>query len=146
MADTRVQLEAEDWVRREFLPKALGGTFHRERVKLEPGGVFDCDAVSPDHTTAVVISTSTCRTSTGKHAVGKTMKIRADILFLLMALSRRKAMVLTDKGMHDWCVKEQGGGRLPRHIEFLHAELPGELAVKLAASQKVASDEVRPRA
>jgi hypothetical protein len=40
MADTRMQLEVEDWVRREWMPGKFGQPFFRERVRLSPGGVF----------------------------------------------------------------------------------------------------------
>ena len=61
MADTRVQLEVEEWVRLNRL--------HRERVRLTSGGVFDFDAVSEDQK---IVAT----TSTGKLAVGKLVKRR----------------------------------------------------------------------
>jgi len=38
MADTRVQLEVEDWVHREWMPRRFGQSFFRERVKLCNGG------------------------------------------------------------------------------------------------------------
>jgi hypothetical protein len=47
MADTRVQLEVEDWVRREWMTTHFGERFSRERVPLSSGGVFDADAGEP---------------------------------------------------------------------------------------------------
>ena len=145
MADTRVQVEVEDWVRREWFPTQVGQPMHRERVRLNAGGVFDFDAVSADHSILAVISTSSCRTSGGNYAVGKLMKIRSDILFLTMASCKRRLVVSTDRGMHDQLVKEHASGRLPREIELLHAELPPQLCALLAKSQQTASEEVRPR-
>jgi len=144
MADTRVQVEAEDWVRREWLPQKLGFACFRERVKLRSGGVFDFDAVNAEHTVAMTISTSTCRTSGGKNGVGKMMKLRSDMLFLLLAQVQRRGVVLTDRGMYEQCLKERAGGRVPDEIEFFHAELPPELQTKLLAAQAIASREVRP--
>lgn len=49
MADTRVQLDVEDWLRRNWMPTQYGTSFFRERLRLRSGGVFDFDAVSADH-------------------------------------------------------------------------------------------------
>jgi hypothetical protein len=78
MADTRVQLEVEDWVRRNWMAAQFGTKFSRERLPLRSGGVFDFDAVSDDHSIVATISTSGAKTSGGKHAVGKILKLRSD--------------------------------------------------------------------
>jgi len=144
MADTRVQLEVEDWVRREWLPAKLGERFSRERIKLSPGGVFDFDAVSADFSIVANISTSSARTASDKLAVGKLMKLRSDMYFLLLAACKRRFVVLTDRTMFELCQKERDSGRVPESIEFLHAELPESLRERLRAAQLVASDEVAP--
>ena len=43
MADTRVQLEVQDWVRQEWMPTKYGMNFYRERLKIRSGGVFNFD-------------------------------------------------------------------------------------------------------
>ncbi len=144
MADTRVQLEVEDWVRREWLPKQFGEQFSRERLRLAPGGVFEFDAVNRDFSVVATISTSCARTVTGKRAVGKMMKLRSDMFFLLLADAKRRYLVLTDQSMFAECEKERASGRIPASIEFFYAPIPTELAKRLAASQQVASEEVRP--
>jgi len=58
MANSRVQLEAEDWVRREWMQNQFGKVFTRERLQLDAGGQFDFDAVSLDKQIAAVISTN----------------------------------------------------------------------------------------
>jgi len=144
MADTRVQLEVEDWVRREWMPKRFGQQFFRERVPLSPGGVFDFDAVSGDRKIVAAISTSGAVTASGKHAVGKMLKIRSDMYFLLLAEAERRLVVLTEKDMFDRCKKEAEGGRVPPSIEFVHAEIPSDLEAKLRTSRGNASNEVSP--
>jgi hypothetical protein len=144
MADTRVQLEAEDWVTREWMAKAFGQRFHRDRVSLRSGGVFDFDAVSDDGRLIAAISTSSATTSAGKLAVGKLQKIRADMLFLLLARADRRILVLTESDMFQLCLKEKEGGRVPPEIEFAHAELPAALSARLSEAKKSASEEVRP--
>jgi hypothetical protein len=145
MADTRVQLEVEDWVRREWMPSAFHQRFRRERVPLTSGGVFDFDAVSDDDAIVGTISTSGSSTAGGKLAVGKLLKIRSDMLFLLLAKASRRIVVLTEQDMHELCMKERDGGRVPPEIEFVLAEIPELLRVKLAKARKSASDEVKPR-
>src|SRR3982751_4444495 len=99
MADTRCQLECEDWVRLSWLPVKFGQQFHRERLKLSSGGVFDFDAVSSDGGAAVTISTSGGTTASGKLGTGKLMKLRSDMYFLLLANVERRCVVLTEKDM-----------------------------------------------
>jgi len=111
MADTRVQLEVEDWVRLHWMPAKFGQKFHHERVGLSAGGVFDFDAVSEDRNIVGTISTSGAKTASGKHAVGKLLKIRSDMLFLVMAKAQRRVVVLTERGTFDLCRKESEGGR-----------------------------------
>ena len=82
MADTRIQLEVEDWVRRNWMASHFGMKFSRERLPIRSGGVFDFDAVSEDRSVVATISTSGSKTSGGKHAVGKILKLRSDMLFL----------------------------------------------------------------
>jgi hypothetical protein len=142
MADTRCQLECEDWVRLNFLPQEFGQPFHRERLKLSSGGVFDCDAVSADGQIAATISTSGAMTASGKHAVGKVMKLRSDMLFLLLAERPKSLVVLTERNMYDLCLRERQGGRVPTAIEFVYAELPADLAERLCVARGAASSEV----
>jgi len=145
MADMRVQLEVEDWVRREWMPGKFSKQFFRERVRLSPGGVCDFDAVSGDRKIVAAVSTSGALTANGKYAVGKMLKIRSDMYFLLLADAERRIVVLTEKDMYDQCMKEVAGGRVPSSIEFEHAQIPAELDKRLRASRRVASREVLPR-
>lgn len=144
MADTRCQLECEDWVRLQWMPSQFGQKFHRERVKLTSGGVFDFDAVSADESIIATISTSSSTTGSGKHAVGKLMKLRSDMLFLVLAAPKRALMVLTEEDMYKACLKERAGGRVPKEIEFFHAPLPDDLASRLIDAKKLSSAEVTP--
>jgi len=124
MVDTRIQLEVEDWVRRNWMPAHFGRKFSRERLPLRSGGVFDFDAVSDDHSIVATISTSGAKTSGGKHAVGKILKLRSDMLFPTLVEAERRVIVLTEKDMLDQCNKEFAGGRVPEEIEFACAQIP----------------------
>src|ERR1035438_5109568 len=112
MADTSVQIEVEDWVRRKWMPEQFGMKFSRERLRLRSGGVFDFDAVSDDETIVATISTSGAKTSGGKYAVGKILKLRSDMLFLTMVEAKRRIVVLTERDMCDQCEKEVAGGQI----------------------------------
>jgi hypothetical protein len=141
VADTRIQLEVEDWVRRNWMASHFGTKFSRERVALRSGGVFDFDAVSEDHTIVATISTSGSKTSGGKHAVGKMFKLRSDMLFLTMVEAKHRVIVLTERDMCDQCEREAAGGRVPPEIEFACAIIPDELRLRLVAARRRASEE-----
>ena len=144
MADTRVQLEVEDWVRRKWMPSQFGQRFGRERVPLTSGGVFDFDAVSEDDTIVATISTSGARTASGKLGVGKLLKIRSDMYFLMLAKAQRRIVVLTELDMYERLMEERRSGRVPPEIEFVRLSLPDDLAVKLKEARMIASREVSP--
>lgn len=141
MADTRPQLEVEDWVRRNWMASEFGMKFSRERLPLRSGGVFDFDAVSEDRSVVATISTSGSKTSGGKHGVGKMLKLRSDMLFLTMVVAKRRLIVLTEKDMFDQCEKEAAGGRVPPEIEFACAEIPTDLRARLVEARNKASIE-----
>jgi hypothetical protein len=102
MADTRVQLEVEDWVREKWMPGNFGCEFYRNRLKLSSGGVFDFDVVSQNRKIAACISTSGGKTASGKLAVGKLLKLRSDMLFLLLAKEpEKRIIILTEADMFD---------------------------------------------
>jgi len=143
VADTRIQLEVEDWVRRNWMASHFGTKFSRERLSLRSGGVFDFDAVSEDHLIVATISTSGSKTSTGKYAVGKMLKLRSDMLFLTMVATKRRLIILTERDMFDQCEKEVTGGRVPPEIEFACATIPDDLRARLATARLSASGESR---
>lgn len=144
MADTRVQLKVEDWIRQKWLPQEYGQVFRRETLPLNAGGEFDFDAVSADNSIVVNISTSSASTSGGKGAAGKLQKLRADMLFLGMAYAQRRIIALTERDMYDLCQKEKRNGRVPVGIEFAYVELPADLATQLTKAKVAASKEVSP--
>lgn len=141
MADTRIQLEVEDWVRRNWMPTQYGMRFSRERLRLRTGGIFDFDAVSEDHSIVAAVSTSGAKTSGGNHAVGKLLKLRSDMLFLTMVDAKRRVIVLTEQDMCDLLRREFEAGRMPKEIEFVCAEIPAELRARLVEGRQKASGE-----
>ncbi len=143
MADTRIQLEVEDWVRRNWMQKQFGTRFSRERVRLHPGGVFDFDAVSDDGSIIATISTSGSRTAGGKNAVGKMLKLNSDMLYLTMAVgTKRRIVVLTEEDMYKKCMEVKHAGRTPGEIELVCAKLPVQLRERLVYARQLASKEI----
>lgn len=145
MADTRVQLEVEDWVRTNWMPANLDDDFFRERIALTSGGVFDFDAVSRDRKIAATISTSGAYTASGKRAAGKVLKIRSDLFFLILADVDKRLAILTEQDMFEFWATEAEAGRVPSSIEFLLVDLPNDLREKLEKARRRASKEVSPR-
>jgi hypothetical protein len=142
MADSSVQLVVENWIRREWLPKAYGQVFRSASLRLVPGGDFNFDAVSADNSIVANISTSNTKTARGKLAAGKIQKIRADVLFLLMAQADKRLIVLTERDMFDFWEAEKRSGRVPLKIEFLRVELPADISESLKEARRIASEEV----
>lgn len=126
------------------MPRTYRHAFAKRPLKLIAGGEFEFDAVSADGSIAVAISTAGGRTTGGKIPAGKLHKLRADVLFLLMAKGvKRRVLLLTDERMHELVCKERHSGRLPRNIEVeLVSDLPRRLAAALATARIAAADEM----
>ena len=147
MADTKAQTEAEFWIRRNSLPEKFGQQFTKRSLLLKTGGEFSFDAVSDDGRIVAVISTSPGKTSSGSIATAKLLKIRSDMLwfYMLERQPERRLLVFTEQSMIDLINEEKKKGRFPPEFELVKVTLPPELAAKVAASQKVASEEVSPK-
>lgn len=145
MANSKVQIDVEKWVRETWLADEFGRTFRAERLRLVTGGYFNFDAVSDDDSIVANISTCNAFTAGGRGAAAKIQKLRADMLFLLMADVQKRFIVLTEKDMFDLCQREKENGRVPPEIEFLHAPLPPQQAGELLKAKRIASAEVSPR-
>lgn len=145
MADTRVQTEVETWIRCDWMPQKFGQNFTRRSVILTPGGKYSFDAVSDDKKVVAAISTSGARTSSGKNAVGKMLKIRSDVYFLLLVDAESRIVILTEPDMYELCQKEKQNGRVPQEVEFMLCKIPDDLAEKLKESRRRAASEVSPK-
>lgn len=143
MAETKTQLEIEDWIRREWLSGKFRQRFIKDTVRLTSGGMFEFDAVSVDESIVACISTSGLTTSGGKPGSGKRHKIRSDLFFFLLTpSSKQRLMVFTEQDMYEFWLKEQKNGRVPRDIQFLIAAIPMELREKLSHAKAKSAEEV----
>lgn len=144
MADSRVQREAEVWVRDNWLPQKFSQPFTKRRLDLSSGGQFEFDGVSHDRTIAVAISTNGGVKANGGKATPKLMKIRADALFLLLAEATKRVIVFTDRAMFDLTQNEISNGRFPKEIDIALADLPDELEARLRDARTQMAAEVTP--
>src|ERR1700690_1039970 len=110
MADSRIQAQAENWIRETWLPKHFTQPFHKEKLRLSSGGLFEFDAISHDGKLIASISTDGGITAPGRKAAPKLNKVRSDILFLLLYEANRRLVLLTDKAMFDLCEQERAKG------------------------------------
>ena len=51
-------------------------------------------------------------------------------------------MVFTEQDMHEFWLKEQENGRVPRGVQFLIADIPMELREKLSRAKAKSAEEV----
>lgn len=144
MANSRVQLKIENWIRMQWLPQKFGQPFTLCQLKLISGGYFDLDAVSADGSIVANISTSSSKTTGGNLATAKIQKLRADMLFLTLVPAKTHLIVLSEEDMFALCLKEKKSGRVPEEVEFIHAAIPDDLKFLLTEAKKVAACEVTP--
>jgi hypothetical protein len=146
MANSRFRHEVEAWIREEFLCEEFGQPFKKKQLRLTPGGKFEFDAASQDGRIAVNISTASARTRrSGKLAHGSINKVRGDILFLTLAETLHKILVLTEPDMHRFWVNETKAGRVPKEVRFMLVELPETMRSALDVEKRLASEEIQHR-
>ena len=143
MADTKAQIEAEKWIREEYLPKKYGQSFRQKNLDLQSRTQSKFDAVSDDGEIVAVLCTSTGYDPNGKVDTDKLMKVRSDALRFLMleAKPQKRLMLFTDPSMIDLVKDEKKKGRFPSELEILRVKLPSDLAARVADSQRLASEE-----
>jgi hypothetical protein len=141
MADTKAQIEAEKWIREEYLPKKYGQSFRQKNLDLQSRGQGTFDAVSDDGEIVACICTSAGFTSNGKVATEELQKVRSDALRFLMldARPQKRLMIFTDPSMIDVVKDEKKKDRFPKELEILRVKLPAEIAANVAESQRIAS-------
>jgi len=147
MADTSAQHSAEEWVVSHFLPRHFKGiSFRGRKLTVKWGGQFAFDAVSDDGKIVGLISTSASRTASGKAAIAKYQKLKADALYLLNVIGAKQLfMIFTEESMLSHFEKERQSGRFPPEIALLHASLPEKIHVHVLGARRAASIETSPK-
>lgn len=141
MANTKVQLEVEAWIRDTYLKARFGQSFAKKKVRLPTGGQYECDAVNHDESILVAVCTSGKTTSSGRQAAGSIRKVKGDIDYLAVIPAKSRLVILTDPEMCDYWRKQAKAGRVSDTVQFEFVDLPPLLKAKLFASRFRASRE-----
>ena len=138
MVDTKAQVEAEKWIREEYLPKKYGQSFRQKNLDLQSRTQSKFDAVSDDGEIVAMICTSPGFTSGGKVDTDELMRVRSDALRFLMleATPQKRLMIFIDQSMIDLVKDERKKGRFPKELEILKVKLPADLAARVAGSKE----------
>lgn len=126
MASTSTHTEAENWIRKEFLPKQYHQAFAKRKLGVQSGAEIEFDAVSEDGNIIGIISTSPGKTSDGKPDADVLSKIREKALWAISLNEKPGTIVIafTDKSMGELIREEKGDGRFPKHIKTVLVKLP----------------------
>lgn len=100
MDNSAYRHEVERFVREKWLAARFGQYFTAKDVGLTDGGVFNCAAVSEDGRIIASICSNAGKTSRGRTAAPKLMKVRSDILFMLRSAAERRLVITTCQDMH----------------------------------------------
>ncbi len=143
MVNTRnVTTSVEDHVR-DVLSVEHQIVFRRQRLKLQPGGYHEFDAVSDNGRIVASIKTAPGHGASGRHPAGKVANCIAELYFLSLTRAHKKFLVLTSADFHRLFVGVMKG-KIPNGIEILHVALPAEIQSRVDAVQQAATDETQP--
>jgi hypothetical protein len=129
MADSTIATkDVENWIRNDFLPKKYHQAFSKQKLGVQSGGEFECDAVSEDGKIVCFISTSPSKTADGKPDADVLGKIREKALWAVSLNEKPETIVFafTDKSMVELIKQEKENGRFPKHIKTLLVKLPAK--------------------
>jgi hypothetical protein len=133
MADSIIATkDVENWIRNEFLTKKYHQAFSKQKLGVQSGGEFECDAVSEDGKIVCFISTSSSKTTSEKPGADELAKVRSNA-FWAGSLSEKPQEIVfafTDKSMIELIKQEKESGRFPKHIKTILVKLPAELEGK----------------
>jgi hypothetical protein len=129
MADTKVQNEAERWIRDKYLPKKYGQPFREKSLELQSRALAKFDAVSEDGEIVAAISTRTGYGAGGRKNEEDLMKTRTDALHFLMLdyIPKERLMIFTEQSMIDLVKDEKKRDRFPKALKIVKVKLPVEL-------------------
>ena len=136
MADTEAQVEAEKWIREEYLPKKYGQSFRQKSLELQSRALARFDAVSEDGEIVAAISMSVGFTSGGRKNEEELNKTRSDALRFLMLdyIPKERLMLFTEQSMIDLVKDEKKRDRFPAALKIVKVKLPADLAAGVAES------------
>ncbi|HWM05441.1 MAG TPA: hypothetical protein VNP92_24135 [Actinophytocola sp.] len=142
MVNTRLLTTAvEDHVR-DMLSAKYQVAFRKERLRLQPGGEHEFDAVSTDRRIVASIKTASAPPN-GKHPSAKVVNAIAELYFLSVVRASKRLLVLTSADFHALFLGAMNR-KIAGGIEVVHLPLPTDIEARVAAVQSAASDEIQP--
>lgn len=143
MADTKAQIEAETWIREQYLPKKYGQSFQQKSLELQSRALARFDAVSEDGEIVAAISTCSGFSSNGRKNEDELNQTRSAALRFLMLdyIPKERLMIFTEQSMIDIVKDEKKRDRFPKALKIVRVKLPADLEARVAGSQTPASEE-----
>ena len=132
MADTKAHIEAEKWIREEYLPKKYGQPFQQKSLELQSRALAKFDAVSDDGEVVAAISMNVGFTSGGRKNEDELNQTRSAALRFLMLdyIPKERLMIFTEQSMIDLVKDEKKRDRFPKALKIIKVKLPAELAAR----------------
>jgi hypothetical protein len=140
MVNTRyLSTAVEDHVR-DVLSAEYQIVFRRQRVKLQPGGYHEFDAVSDNGRVVASVKTAA---ATGRHPGGTLTNCLAELYLLTIVRAHKKILVLTSPDFHRMFMAAMAG-KVPNGIAIMHVPLPAEIQARVESVQQAGTDETQP--
>jgi hypothetical protein len=125
---------------RDVLSAQYQTVFRRQRLRLQPGGYHEFDAVSENGRVVASVKTAA---GGGRHPAGAAANCLAELYFLSNAQARRRILVLTSPEFHE-LFRTAMAGKIPNNVEIIHIPLPPDVESRVAAVQRSGTDETQP--
>lgn len=144
MHDTKAQVEAEQWIRDQYLPMKYGQPFGKKSLELQSRAQAKFDAVSDDGEIVAVISTKVGFTSGGRKNEDELNQTRSAALRFLMLdyIPKERLMIFTEQSMIDLVKDEKKRDRFPKALKIVKVKLPPDIADRLEESRRIDSEDV----
>ena len=126
MADTKAQIEAENWIREVYLPKKYGQPFCQKSLELQSRALARFDAVSDDGEIVAAISMRVGFSAGGRKNQDDLNKTRSDALRFLMLndIPKERLMIFTEQSMIDLVKDEKKRDQFPKALKIVRVKLP----------------------
>ncbi|HEY7596017.1 MAG TPA: hypothetical protein VH969_22940 [Actinophytocola sp.] len=140
MANTRNLTTAVVDHVRDVLSAQYQTVFHNRRMRLQPGGYHEFEAVSDNGRIVASVKTAA---GNGRHPAGTISNCLAALYFLSLVRAHRKILVLTSPEFHAMFMIAMDG-KIPHGVEIMHVPLPADVQARVAAVQQAGTDETQP--
>lgn len=125
---------------RDVLSAQYETVFHSRRVRLQPGGYHEFEAVSDNGRIVASVKTAAANS---RHPASTMANCLAALYFLTLVRAHRKILVLTSPEFHATFMTVMAG-KIPHGMEIMHIPLPADVQSRVAAVQQAGTDETQP--